>query len=158
MYAILLAFVVCAAGIAMFALWQRRRALHGPMVFLEDEEGPEEREETPEKSEDARFVVDITAEAISCRCPDGRQQWTRWEELRRVELVITDTGPFLTDVFWVLHGADSVCVIPQGATGERALLRRLQELPGFRNEAVIGAMSCVRNRAFLCWEAVHVDS
>ena len=145
MYAILLAFIVCAAGVAIFAFWQRGRS-YGAMSFMDDEEAPEVSDET-------LFVVDITEDAVSCSCPDGRRQSTRWEELRRVELVTTDTGPFLTDVFWVLHGPNSVCVIPQGATGERELLRRLQELPGFRHEVVIDAMSCVANRAFLCWEA-----
>jgi hypothetical protein len=42
--------------------------------------------------------------------------------------------------------------VPQGATGERALLERLQELPGFDDRAVIDAMSATARQRFLCWE------
>lgn len=68
------------------------------------------------------------------------------EDLQRVEILTTDQGPFRPDVFWVLHGSETSCVGPQGATGERELLDRLQKLPGFRNEAVIKAMPSTENR------------
>jgi hypothetical protein len=51
----------------------------------------------------------------------------------------------------VLHGASSGCVIPQGATGHKRLLERLQELPGFDNEAVIRAMASTSNDTFVAW-------
>ena len=81
-----------------------------------------------------------------------------WDDLQRVEIVTTDHGPFAPDVFWVLHGLKAGCVIPQGATGEKELLERLQALPGFRYEAVIEAMSSTENRRFLCWERGKVTS
>ena len=67
-------------------------------------------------------------------------------------VVTTDKGPSHPDVFWVLHGSDTGCVVPQGATGEPMFLERLQQLPGFRNNAVIEAMCSADNRRFLCWE------
>jgi hypothetical protein len=56
-------------------------------------------------------------------------------------------------VWWLLSGVNgaSGCVIPQGATGEQALLAKLQSLPGFDNEQLITAMSCTDNQKFLCW-------
>ena len=58
----------------------------------------------------------------------------------------------VADVFWVLHGLNRGCAIPQGATGEKELLERLQKLPNFDNGAVIEAMGCTSDRRFLCWE------
>jgi hypothetical protein len=56
------------------------------------------------------------------------------------------------DVFWLLHGTDGGCAIPQGATGEKELLERLQALPGFDNAKVIEAMGSSSDRRFLCWQ------
>ena len=41
--------------------------------------------------------------------------------------------------------------MPQSADGADALLARLQQLPGFNNEAVIEAMSSA-DRTFVCWK------
>jgi len=75
----------------------------------------------------------------------------RWEDLESVELLTTDEGPFSPDVFWVLQGSTGGCVIPQGASGERLLLEKLQGLPGFDNAAVIRAMTLTTNSRLLCW-------
>jgi hypothetical protein len=58
----------------------------------------------------------------------------------------------------VLHGRDGGCAVPQGATGDRLLLERLQALPGFDNNAVIEAMSSTSRRRFLCWQRRHDGS
>jgi hypothetical protein len=51
----------------------------------------------------------------------------------------------------MLHGPDGRGVaIPGGLMGD-ALLQRLQALPGFDNKAVIEAMGCTQDAAFLCW-------
>jgi len=41
---------------------------------------------------------------------------------------------------------------PQGATGDRHLLERLQALSEFDNRAFIEAMSSTSARRFLCWQ------
>lgn len=77
----------------------------------------------------------------------------RWDELSKVEIHTTDEGPFVEDVFFVLHGAQNRgCVIGQSEAYGTELLSRLQELPGFHNEQVIAAMGCSENARFLCWE------
>jgi tellurite resistance protein len=55
-------------------------------------------------------------------------------------------------VFWVLVADGSGCVVPSEAEGTDQLLKRLQELPGFDNQAVIQAMASTDNREFLCWK------
>jgi hypothetical protein len=97
-------------------------------------------------------VVTITEQGVSCSRPDGAVESVAWDDLQGVIIETTDTGPFAPDVFWVLVGEHGGCVIPQGATGEKELLNRLQALDGFDNEVLIQAMMSSENQRFLCWE------
>ena len=98
------------------------------------------------------FVVTISDTEITCTRPDGLSESVRWDDLKAVLIQTTDEGPFGDDVFWVLLGNESGCVVPQSATGEKEFLERLQTLPNFDNEAVIEAMSSIDNNQFLCWK------
>ena len=102
---------------------------------------------------EARFVVRVDEQRVVCRRPSGEEEMVRWEELEAVIIETNDSGPWGADVWWVLigRGGSSGCAIPQGATGEDALLAALQELEGFDNERVIEAMSSTDNRRFECW-------
>jgi len=51
-----------------------------------------------------------------------------------------------------IRGESKTLVFPQGAKGDKEILQRLQDLPGFNNEAVIEAMGSTEKRIFLCWE------
>jgi hypothetical protein len=102
---------------------------------------------------EATYRVEWDAEEISCTWPSGERRSVAWEKLRSVRIRTTDAGPFTADVFWVLEGNGSFCVVPQAARGEERLLARLQELPGFDSEAVIAAMSSTDNAEFTCWTA-----
>jgi hypothetical protein len=75
-----------------------------------------------------------------------------WDEIVRVVLRTSDKGPFEDDVFFVVETARDPLVIPQPAHGFDDLLRALQQLPGFDNQAVIEAMGCTDNREFVCWQ------
>jgi hypothetical protein len=68
----------------------------------------------------------------------------QWSDLQAVITMTTDQGPLLDDVFWVLVGKDSGCVVPSEAEGMNNLLVRLQRLPGFDNRKVIEAMGVYR--------------
>ncbi len=82
---------------------------------------------------------------------DGQTESVRWDELQEIAIVTTDQGPFVDDVFWVLKGKTGGCVVPSEADGMTALLPRLQQLPGFDDEAVIAAMGSTNNATFVCW-------
>jgi hypothetical protein len=84
--------------------------------------------------------------------PMRKVERVAWADLQKVEVVTTSDGPFAPDVFWVLHGSESGCAVPQGATGDSQLLERLQTLPGFDNDALIAAMSSTSDQRFLCWQ------
>lgn len=87
-----------------------------------------------------------------CVHPDGHAESIRFVDLKEVFVLTTDEGPMHPDVFWLLVGNDTEITIPQGATGEKILLSKLQGLPGFDNQVFIEAMSSTENRKFLCWE------
>src|SRR6516164_7669830 len=92
-----------------------------------------------------KAVVTFDQRGVKCLRPTGLTEEVSWDELTDVEIVTTDAGPFIEDVFWVLHGADRGCSVPQKADGCKELLERLQKLLGFNNEAVINAMCCTSN-------------
>jgi len=96
---------------------------------------------------------------VTCDSTTLQFQWARgttasihWDEVHRVVIRTTDRGPFDDDVFLVLEASGRSYVIPQQAVGADELLGRLQQLPGFDNEAVIESMGCTDNKDFLCWE------
>jgi hypothetical protein len=146
-----LAVIIASGLIDLFNRWLRRRnitRLLDPMRRNQEWT----TDDRPQLLPESRYNVQVSESGVSCTDPDGAIESVAWSNLQQVEIVTTDHGPFLPDVFWVLHGLDTVCVVPQGATGDRELMERLQQLPGFRNEAVIDAMSSTDNRRFLCWE------
>lgn len=100
----------------------------------------------------ARSVVSFDDESVTCRRPGGLVETVRWSDLRAVIIQTTDAGPAVDDVFWVLVGKTSGCVVPSEAEGMNPLLERLQRLPNFDNHAVIAAMASTDNQKFLCWE------
>jgi hypothetical protein len=101
---------------------------------------------------DGRWIVTIKDDEIACTRPDGSIEFIKWSNLQAVLIETTDQGPFVSDLFWVLIGDVSACIIPQDAEGSEELLKRLQMLPGFNNQAVIEAMGSTQNRRFTCWQ------
>jgi len=101
---------------------------------------------------EAVVQVGFDEDRVWCKWPDRAEESLLWSELIGVAIETTDEGPFSADVFWILGAKDSTIVFPGGATGEQELLRRLQELPNFNNEAVISAAACADNNVFLCWQ------
>ncbi|MBI3942656.1 MAG: hypothetical protein HY326_06540 [Chloroflexi bacterium] len=101
---------------------------------------------------EAGYRVTVDDTAVSCTTPGGDMSTVTFAELESVIIRTTDEGPGVPDVFWVLTGAGQTCVVPQGATGEEALIDRLMTLPGFRFETMIAAMSCTENQEFDCWK------
>ena len=83
--------------------------------------------------------------------PNGQAEAVTWAALREVTILTTASGPFEDDVLWVLSGDGSGCLVPSLTPGMEALLPRLQELPGFDNEAVIQAMGSTEGAQFVCW-------
>lgn len=146
-----LAGIVAVVAIEAWIRWRLSRVLERARDrVLHPERYPSE---PPKRLEpECRFVVRVSDAEVVCERPDGRVERVGWDELQKVEVLTTSAGPFTADVFWGLIGTDGGCCIPQGATGEKELLQRLQALPGFDNSAFIEAMGSTSEARFLCWQ------
>ncbi len=138
---------IATAAITIFLFW-RFLARTSQLSHLRGHASVADGQLIPE----GLYVIFITDTAVSYEHPNGTIQSIAWDELRRVEIVTTDEGPFLPDSFWVLTGEKNQCIIAQGAQGESLLLERLQSLPEFDNEALISAIGSTSNERFLCWD------
>ncbi len=99
----------------------------------------------------AREQVTFDDEGVTRTRRDGLIEHVGWDELLSVDIATTNEGPWFDDVFWLLSAGDHGCVVPSEAEGMGELLTRLQELPGFDDEAVIRAMGCTDNELFPVW-------
>jgi hypothetical protein len=97
-------------------------------------------------------TVIFDTDGVTRAMPDGRIESITWDELQEVNIVTTDEGPTVDDVFWVLSGNGKGCAVPSESVGMKELLNRLQMLPGFNNTAVIQAMRSTQNAKFICWQ------
>lgn len=64
------------------------------------------------------FHVTVTEEAIETLRPEGKVERVEFSRLKAVIIETNDTGPWGTDVWWILVGSDEShgCVFPGGAT------------------------------------------
>ncbi|MGH8178760.1 MAG: hypothetical protein ACREV5_21080 [Steroidobacter sp.] len=99
--------------------------------------------------------VKFDAQEIRRFLPDGRMESISWSELREIGILTTDEGPGVDDVFWLFLSAEQSrgCAVSNYAEGFAELLPRIQELPGFDNEAVVKAMGSASNNRFVVWRA-----
>jgi hypothetical protein len=66
---------------------------------------------------EACSVVRFDERSVTCRRPDGLVETVRWDDLRAVLVMTTSNGPAVDDVYWVLAGESSGCVVPSEAEG-----------------------------------------
>lgn len=147
----LLAIVVLVAVASVLLRWLNRWWIRRAVRRLVGEVTEGKHKETRLVPE-SLYVVELTERGVLCRDPQANVEKVDWDDLTKVEIVTNDHGPFLPDCFWVLHGTQSGCVVPWGATGEKELIARLQSLAGFDNGAVIRAAPSTSWNRFLCWE------
>ncbi len=82
---------------------------------------------------------------------DDSEVTIAWTGLEAVSIQTTDSGPFRDDLFWLLESGGERYRIPSQTPGVDTLMRALQELPGFDNEAIIDASTSLEPRVFECW-------
>lgn len=100
-----------------------------------------------------KVIVRCDEEGISAAFPSGKNEAIAWSEVQRVAIETNDSGPWGSDLWWLLEGDAKRCAYPLGATGEREALALFPaKFPGFSHEAVIEAHGSTSNARFLCWE------
>ena len=80
----------------------------------------------------------------------------RWDALATVAILTTSSGPVVDDVFWLLGGDGGTGVVVPSEHAPDGFTQRLQELPGFDNEALIEAMLCAEDKLFSCWSSADL--
>lgn len=102
---------------------------------------------------EARWNVVLDADSIRVVDIDGSERSVRKADLAGVAIETNDSGPWGTDVWWLMFGSDGelACAYPQGATGEQAALEYLIALAGFDHSEMMKAMSSVENSMFPVW-------
>lgn len=113
--------------------------------------------QTSTRTTGSPVTVAFTDATISANYGNGETRSIDWNSITKVGITTSDEGPFVEDVFWGLHAGEEIKVAyPQGANGEQALLRAMQErLVGFDNGQVIEAMGSTSNAHFTVWERTN---
>lgn len=107
---------------------------------------------------ESKYLVFCDGKGVACVLPDGSQTQMSWDEMRAILIETNDSGPFGTDVWWILIGHNRHISIPQGATGEQELIDEMQKLPSFDNKMFVLAMMSTSNQRFLCWDRKNTTS
>lgn len=99
--------------------------------------------------------VRIVGDRVSIIDPKSREASLDLPELRSVEIVTTDDGPFNDDCWWRLFGADPAAPLayPNMADGNELVVKRIIDLPGFDHMAMMAAMGSTENARFQVWSS-----
>jgi hypothetical protein len=104
-----------------------------------------------------RAAVTFDDKEITCRRPPNLVDVMKWADLCVVVIQTTDQGPFVDDIFWVLVGKTSCCIVPSESKGVDQLVARLRQLPSFDYGPAVRAMSSAENREFVCWRRTETN-
>ena len=73
-------------------------------------------------------------------------------EYSKIDVVTTDQGPMVDDVFWVFTDSDNeIYHIPQSDPKSEELIEICNKIDGFKMDALIDSMSCAGNKVFNLW-------
>ncbi len=97
-------------------------------------------------------IESFTSEGIILQAATGGRVEIKYKDLVKVSIETTDQGPWLPDCFWYLSTQKECMRIENDDPLIQALLHELQQLPGFKNELVIKAMSSTGCNDFIVWE------
>lgn len=108
-----------------------------------------------ELSPDSKYVITFDDDKIYCQRPDGDIKTMTWDSIEAVIIITTDMGPFVNDVFWVIHESEgNNLIFPSCASGVDELLAVVcSKLNGWDNEQFIKAMASADNNCFEVWRS-----
>ncbi len=89
------------------------------------------------------FVINIYDDRVVVHRPDGQREELAWDALEKVVVRVSDRAPWAGTAWLILAGdaaSQQGCVVPMTAANHEALVRRLQELPGFHQQKLDNAM------------------
>jgi len=96
-----------------------------------------------------QWHVKISNHGLEVINPSHDVQRIRLEAIQRIAVQTNDSGPFGSDVIWLVSDGDSTISFPMGAKGESDVLGAFQKIDGFDNLEFINSMSSVENNVFI---------
>lgn len=97
-------------------------------------------------------VIEVTERQLSYFAAEGGVRFSL-DDVIRIEIVTTDSGPISDDMFWLFALNDqSLLRIPASAEGAGVLIDMLAGFPGTNYDAVIRASGSTARDRFLIWQ------
>ena len=97
------------------------------------------------------FIITVTDEFVKVEHPERETETLFWNDLEAVLLINTDSGPWLPDIWLMLAGNDSGCMIPHGTKGFEQVYDIVSKYKGFDFENVTRSMTSTDNAEFILW-------
>jgi hypothetical protein len=108
----------------------------------------------PRKQPEDYYDITITDEYVKVEHPKRKTEQIKWKDIEEIDIITTDEGPFLPDVWLILTGKGSGCSMPQGAPNFNEIYEKISKYEDFRFEEFIKAMSSTDNARFNLWKKI----
>lgn len=97
--------------------------------------------------------ITITEAELICQYPSSNKtDKITWDDIIRIDVITTDKGPAVCDVFILITDDNGSVAIPQDREEEsKIVIDRIFKLPNFDFEQFIKAMSSAENNTFNVW-------
>jgi len=99
-------------------------------------------------------VIKLNDEGVACHFPSkGKTDKIKWSDIALIQVLTTNEGPYVCDVFYVLTDKnDQGVVIPQDKKESKEVFEKIREFPGFDNKTFIEAMGSAQVKWFTVWK------
>jgi hypothetical protein len=104
------------------------------------------------KNPEEYYIVTISNASVKVEHPERKTENIKWASIEEIKLVNTDEGPISPDIWLVLLGKESMCLIPHGAEGFDEVYDIISKYPDFSFENFGKSMTCTDNAEFVLWK------
>ena len=104
---------------------------------------------------DDGLKITLTADEVICEYSGiNKTERVRWDEIDRIQVLTTDEGPVVCDVFLVLQNSmtQKGVMLPQDREETKEVFEKVQQWPGFDNKNFVRAMGSAENQWFDVWK------
>lgn len=108
---------------------------------------------TPTSSVVKEPFITINEEQLVCSYPSqNKTEFISWENINCIDVLTTDEGPYVCDVFILITDNNGGVAIPQDKEECKLVVDKIFKLPGFDFKQFTEAMGSTDNRKFNVWQ------
>jgi hypothetical protein len=97
-------------------------------------------------------IITITEEELACSYPSKNIiDKITWKDINHVDVLTTEEGPIVCDVFILISDNNGGVVVPQDREECKVVIDKIFKLPGFGFNEFTAAMSSTSNKRFNVW-------